>query len=162
MASFSACAVEYTVWLCEWQTSDTVKVTGYSCVRHAKRIGKCILKLANQKSLVWTAWATWFWRWRGAVTRCSAHGLVETDCSQTVSGSKSLWPCWGRLFMSQSDLPFISDRRLATRHLSSPLTNKTTYGAAFSTFRFVDTKRIVELRTGSATNRFVRFVTKRI
>ena len=28
------------------------KVTGYSCARRAKCIGKCILKLANQKSRV--------------------------------------------------------------------------------------------------------------
>ena len=29
-----------------------VKVTGYSCARRPKCIGKCILKLANQKSRV--------------------------------------------------------------------------------------------------------------
>ena len=34
------------------------KVTGYSCARRAKCIGKCILKLANQESLVRTARAT--------------------------------------------------------------------------------------------------------
>ena len=49
-----------------------VKVTGYSCTRRAKCIGKCTLKLANLKSLIQTAWATWFWRWRCAVTRCRA------------------------------------------------------------------------------------------
>ena len=38
------------------------KVTGYLCTRRVKCIGKCILKLANQK----------FWRWRCAVTRCRA------------------------------------------------------------------------------------------
>ena len=31
-----------------------VKVTGYSCACRAKCIGKCILKLANQESLVRT------------------------------------------------------------------------------------------------------------
>ena len=30
----------------------SIKVTGYLCVRRAKCIGKCILKLANQESLV--------------------------------------------------------------------------------------------------------------
>ena len=30
----------------------SVKVTGYSCARRVKCIGKCILKLANQKSRV--------------------------------------------------------------------------------------------------------------
>ena len=32
-----------------------IKVTGYSCARRAKCIGKCILKLANQESLLQTA-----------------------------------------------------------------------------------------------------------
>ena len=49
-----------------------LKVTGYSCARRPKCIGKCILKLANQKSRVRRAWATWFWRWRCVVTRCRA------------------------------------------------------------------------------------------
>ena len=46
-----------------------LKVTGYSCVQRVKCIGKCILKLANQKSRVRRVWATWFWPWRCAVTR---------------------------------------------------------------------------------------------
>ena len=54
---------------------------GYSCTRRAKCIGKCILKLANQESQVRTTWATWFWRWRCAVTRCRAwRKLLPIRC----------------------------------------------------------------------------------
>ena len=63
------------------QLLSTLKVTGYSCARRAKCIGKCILKLANQKSRVRREWATWFWRWRCAVTRCRAwRKLLRIRC----------------------------------------------------------------------------------
>ena len=46
-----------------------------------KCIGKCILKLANQKSRVRRAWATWFWWWRCAVTRRRAwRKLLPIRC----------------------------------------------------------------------------------
>ena len=52
-----------------------------------KCIGKCILKLANQKSRVRRAWATWFWRWRCAVSRrraWCASGLRPPGLAETV------------------------------------------------------------------------------
>ena len=66
---------------CVAKFTSQIKVTGYSCARCPKCIGKCILKLANQKSRVRRAWATWFWRWRCAVTRCRAwRKLLRIRC----------------------------------------------------------------------------------
>ena len=53
-----------------WQCALRLRDTRVHAVRNV--FWKSILKLANQKSLVQRAWATWFWRWRCAVTRCRA------------------------------------------------------------------------------------------
>ena len=45
--------ISSTVYRCTCRHGNkTLKVTGYSCARRVKCIGKSILKLANQKSLV--------------------------------------------------------------------------------------------------------------
>ena len=50
-----------------------IKGTGYSCVRRAKCVGKCILKLANQKNLWYEQREQLDPRGGGALSQGAAH-----------------------------------------------------------------------------------------